>query len=302
MKEQSYQITHQTCHRRLEDLEFPIASYHWQGHNSANKVSLHWHDEVEILKFSKGSFKLNIDMVDFNIDKPCILLIPANVLHSMILPKDGIERALMFSTQMLNFKDPDSVQNQVIDTLSSGNMKVPSPIYETDECYKSICKLVDYICEKTDINNPVSLDTYEKLFLKAKILELLSIFYKDGYIQKNVKAKAKSKEQRLKEILLYINDHYTQNISISDMASLMNVTEQYFCRYFKNFLGISFTEYVNEIKVRKAARDLVFTNMSVCEIAQKHGFANTGYFFKNFKKKFSMTPAQYRKEQISWQE
>ena len=70
------------------------------------------------------------------------------------------------------------------------------------------------------------------------------------------------------------------------------MNEQYFCRYFKKNIGKTITEYINVIRVEKAATALAETEDKIIDIA----FDNIGYFIRRFKKEKGMTPSEYRKK------
>ena len=73
------------------------------------------------------------------------------------------------------------------------------------------------------------------------------------------------------------------------------MNSQYFCRYFKENLGKTATEYINEVRVEKAAEALIETDEKIINIAQNSGFENMGYFIRRFKKEKGVTPSEYRK-------
>ena len=59
---------------------------------------------------------------------------------------------------------------------------------------------------------------------------------------------------------------------------------------------MSFTEYLNDLRLRRATKEIELTNRPISDIAFDHGFENAGYFFKNFKLKYGITPLKYRKK------
>jgi len=87
--------------------------------------------------------------------------------------------------------------------------------------------------------------------------------------------------------------------NLDELAELINLNPQYFCRYFKRNIGKTITEYINEIRIEKAAQELLETDDKIITIAQNAGFDNTGYFIRRFKEEKGMTPSEYRKSQNS---
>ena len=67
-------------------------------------------------------------------------------------------------------------------------------------------------------------------------------------------------------------------------------------KYFKNTMGTSFIDYLNEYRLTMASRLLISSASSILDIAAEVGFDNLSYFNRVFKQKYSMTPRQFRKE------
>ena len=67
-------------------------------------------------------------------------------------------------------------------------------------------------------------------------------------------------------------------------------------KYFKNTMGTSFSEYLNEYRLTMASRLLVSSDSSILDIAAEVGYENLSYFNRTFKKRFEMTPREYRKK------
>lgn len=98
------------------------------------------------------------------------------------------------------------------------------------------------------------------------------------------------------ETMQYIEEHYTENITLTSMSELTFVNPSYLGYLFKREVGVSFVEYVNEKRIDKAARYLLETNMKVYEIMDNIGITDKNYFLKLFKKYKGSTPTAYRKK------
>lgn len=97
------------------------------------------------------------------------------------------------------------------------------------------------------------------------------------------------------EALYYMENYYSQNPGLEEVAHVANFSPAYFSRLFSAQLGKSYSEYLSNIKLRHAAVLLVQTDKSVMEIAQETGFCHGNYLSDQFKKKMGMTPMQFRK-------
>ena len=97
------------------------------------------------------------------------------------------------------------------------------------------------------------------------------------------------------DIMSYINDHY-QTVTISELTEVFHFQEDYFNRLIKKQTSLTYSEYVQKIRMEHAARMLIHTKKSVETIAEEVGYNNRGFFYRIFQEQYHMTPAKYRKE------
>lgn len=98
----------------------------------------------------------------------------------------------------------------------------------------------------------------------------------------------------LREIIAYVNNHYKDSLTLDNMARQTGFSREYFCRFFKQHMGITFLRYVNEVRISHAGRLLSDTDLSISEIMQESGFTNQTLFNRLFKEIYGMTPRQAR--------
>ncbi len=94
----------------------------------------------------------------------------------------------------------------------------------------------------------------------------------------------------------FIQAHYKENITLDALVSHLNLNKSYFCTLFKKETGVTFTHYVNLVRVEKSKRQLLKDNKSVLDIALSVGFSNQNYYTITFKRITSMTPMEFRKK------
>jgi AraC-like DNA-binding protein len=92
----------------------------------------------------------------------------------------------------------------------------------------------------------------------------------------------------------YINDHYNRDIKLDGLATLCDVSKSYLCRLFHARYGTGVTEYAIGVKMEHACKLLVETDNTVVSVAFEVGYSDCGYFNRLFKKKFGVTPLEYR--------
>lgn len=94
--------------------------------------------------------------------------------------------------------------------------------------------------------------------------------------------------------LLFIRDHYTEGISVADVARGIGYSVSYFGYVFKKNCGISANRYISDLQLAKATELLRSTNFSVSDIAERVGFGDANYFSTAFKARYGLSPRKYR--------
>ena len=94
----------------------------------------------------------------------------------------------------------------------------------------------------------------------------------------------------------YLHAHLTEDISLSTLAAICNVSEVYFRRLFKECYGMSTVRYRLERRLARACEYLEYTDTSVSEISEMLGFGEPSYFIKCFREMYSISPLVYRSE------
>ena len=92
----------------------------------------------------------------------------------------------------------------------------------------------------------------------------------------------------------YLQQHFTENLTLEAVAADMGHAPTYFSKLFKKLFGQTFISYLGELRLEKAKELLVTTDMNVKEIAFAAGFRDAAYFTSLFRRAAEMTPTEYR--------
>ena len=132
---------------------------------------------------------------------------------------------------------------------------------------------------------------------RVKKIEALGLYY--AFYAKAFPLLKEATAQKYSPVLIkaieYIEQNYTENFSISELAAFCFVSESRLHHIFTEKLGITPIKYRNQIRVERAAKDLRPTSLSIEAIAEKHGWGSTTYFRETFKEYSGLTPKEYRK-------
>lgn len=140
--------------------------------------------------------------------------------------------------------------------------------------------------------NAIGSDLYIKSLLTQ--LLLLSRRYADGIHEPSEELQS-STYRIINGATNYINDNFSENITLDLMASKFFVSTHYFSRVFKKMTALTFVEYLNSVRIKEAQKLLSSTTLSVNDIAERVGYKSSTHFGRIFKKLLNTTPSAYRK-------
>lgn len=285
---------------------FPCAFYRTRCAGKGTLVKHHWHDEVEILYFSGGDFRLEINMEQFFIRSEALYFINPGELHSIFTEnaKSSGEDAIVFSPDILNLDSYDAAQTQLIQPIQNGMLLFPRCLTPD---HKAFAPVRDAFLEAmrsfqtppdgtpAQRNGAATDDLTSQLFIKSSLLRILAVLSGSQLFLPTEKNHDKRVEE-IKTVLTYIKENYKEKMYIQDLARQVNMNAQYFCRFFKKSIGRSPMEYINEYRLKQSLRLLKETDLPVTEVCLECGYNNLGNFLRSFKKYAGTTPLQYRKE------
>ena len=191
-----------------------------------------------------------------------------------------ISDSMVFHPDYLGANNQDLSASKYLRPMAEGQLLMQEVIRDGDAGYAEIKDTFIRALDCFKNKQP-----FYEMLLKEKLLHILILLFSYGYIRESDDSHITSENRRhIKSALEYITDHYSEKISISEMAQLAGFSENYF----------SCIQYVNHYRIQKAAHALEETTKSVSEIAMIHGFDNISYFNLQFRRTFGMTPREFR--------
>ena len=91
------------------------------------------------------------------------------------------------------------------------------------------------------------------------------------------------------------NNYMKENFYSNEIAKELGISNEYLVKIFKKEVGVSVSETINELRLISAAEKILSTDMSITDILKAVGVTNHSYFGVQFRKKFGMSPSEYRK-------
>ena len=102
--------------------------------------------------------------------------------------------------------------------------------------------------------------------------------------------------ERVEKVVAFINENFSRTIRLAEAAELVEMAETAFSRFFKVKTGITFVDYLNDIRIGHASRLLIDTTSPIAEIAQECGFTSLTNFNRIFKKRKGLVPKDFREK------
>lgn len=272
---------------------FPYTTYLCSIPLDFSVVPTHWHDEMEIIYIKKGQGIVTIDFTTYCVYAGCIVFILPGQVHA-IEQKDTCSMEyenILFRPEILLAKKSDVCNTAYFQPLLAGVLRIPSLFLPDSPFYEQIAACIDgadEICKHFPSG-------YE-LAIKGQLFLLFFTLFSKCATTATAPKENKSIE-KVKQIVKYIEHNYMEKITITDIADELHLSESHFMKFFKNTMGTTFIDYLNEYRLTMASRLLASSDSSILDIATEVGFDNLSYFNRLFKRRFHMTPREYRKRQ-----
>jgi len=101
--------------------------------------------------------------------------------------------------------------------------------------------------------------------------------------------------EKISTVVQYLNDHFSERITLEDMARRSNFSKYHFSRMFKQIMGTSPHEYLTHLRINQCKKHLSLSDLSLDEIAEQSGFSDGKSLIYNFKKHVGIPPMKYKK-------
>ena len=196
---------------------------------------------------------------------------------------------------LLNLSTPTAVTQEfipqgLIRNLTTGNSTQFAKISPDFPYYATL--LEDF---KTIKKAETDKGEFYQLLVHGKMYDIFYILFSNGIIR-IVEAETQGKKYRaLRKITDYINENFCESISLDTIAQTTGLSRYYVSHLFKELMNTTFVNYVNELRLTRAAMLLTTTDTPVIEIAGMSGFNNISNFNRSFKMYYDTTPSKYRK-------
>lgn len=256
-------------------------------------IPWHWHTVMEISYVAEGELELQTIGGSFLLKKGEAVFINSGVLHGYhLLSDDACEYySLLFDSSFLAGAHGSIIDQKYIYPIQQSQSVQTWPIRPGG--FDEACMLK----ETTEI---IELCRNEPYGYEFRLRTLLGDFWCDLLrATEELRANAPQKQlidmDRMKTMILFIQEHYAERLSLDDIAAAADISARECTRCFQRSIGCSPMNYLNDYRLETAAEMLLTTADSVTEISENCGFSSVSYFGKAFREKMGCAPLAYRK-------
>lgn len=100
----------------------------------------------------------------------------------------------------------------------------------------------------------------------------------------------------IQKVKAYVEEHYAEELTLDDMADMIGYSTYYFMKLIKEYMGMSFGDFLTSVRMNNAKKLLISTNMSISEVGYSVGYNDANYFARVFKRQEKVTPSEYKRQ------
>ena len=261
----------------LSDEELPVQLAR-NRHSACGEIfHSHWHEHLEIHYILEGCAVFHIDQELYEVQAGDLIIANRNELHA------GYSTTVPYEANLLVF-DPSDLSRE----LGEKNLRFQS-LVRGDTTVRTMIAGIFSEQKREELGH--------RALCRAWVTELL-VYLCRHYAAEGVPAKDMVKRrrdlERLRPALDYIEQNYSERVSVAQLAKLLCLSPDRLGHLFRDGVGQAPLQYINEIRLRKAMNLLKTEEYTVTEVAQAVGFFDYNHFGRLFRRRYGCTPNQVR--------
>ncbi len=274
---------------------FPIACY--MDDLSVASVPWHWHEELELALVAKGALSISAGGSNITAKKGSGIFINTEILHSMKNGEDSpcLLHSIVFHGRLVG-GGIDSIfwQKYLRPLLNSAS--IPFVLLNPNIKWQEEALI---LAERTWQDCAGEAPGYE-FSVRSTLSRILYLLFSHCPLSetKEPSKKALRESERIKIMLQYIHSHFSEELTVPQIAQSALISDSECLRCFKNTIGTSPIRYVKQYRLQRAAELLSSCAITITNVAAQCGFQEMSYFARAFREFYHISPSDYRKRHI----
>lgn len=248
----------------------------------------HWHVGIEIIMPIKNGYEVIVGDEHYELETGDVILIHSGVIHALKAPSAGERFILQFDAALL----------YTLKEMETLLFMMPPVIF-----IKNNNPLHAFMKEKLSkiIKEYKGNSTFREASIYAALIEVYVELGRNEVYQNGKGRQIKSTKQQeyfeaVMSVCSYVNQHYTENLTLEEAAQIGGFSKYHFTRIFKQYMNMTFYQYLNSKRVKKAEELLYHSkDLSITDVAMRSGFFSMSAFNRTFKMLKHCSPSDYRK-------
>ena len=253
-------------------------------------LNWHWHPQLEFSVIQQGRFCYTVRKESFDLSAGEGIFVNSNCLHAGRLhhaAPNTVMTSVIFSPSFLAAPDSDIYYKYVYPALSSGAaLRLSHTVPWQSQVLTALQELFSLSAVQTG---------YELLcrsLISSAWVQMIT--HHNSLLSAGAANPSSAKEQRLKDMLSFLREHYGESLSVAQIAGAANISPSECYRCFQT-IGKTPLGCLLDIRLEQAAVLLRTSRRSISQIAYACGFPNASYFDKKFRETYGCVPKDYRK-------
>ena len=234
----------------------------------------HIHQQVELVYVHGGEVLVTVDDQEQLLQENELAIVFPNTVHSYRSNANSQVFLLIFSMAMVS-----EYEKALTMTRPQNPFLVEEQIHEDIPCVLRSLGLDRECCSSKRLRKGYL------LVLLGRIIERLEL----------VQVTTGEDVNLIRRLLVFMNEHFRENISLDQVAQELQVSKFHLSRCFSQKIGCNFNEYINALRVQYAENLLMTSHLSITDISFEVGFEGISTFYRAFWKNYGESPGQYRK-------
>lgn len=279
-----------------DTLDSPYEAFLYDTVTMPFPVRPHWHYFMEIIYMLEGTGLIECDGQSFAVEEGDMILFYPESVHAIYTATNFHLKYAVIKFDVNKLYTENSYAPKLRVILESANKSKEAGIFFKEETIKDIpVKEIFDECRLELENQNYGYDIVVHNKICYLLVQLIRIWRENGFNTDMAAARAVETDS-IHDITAYIDAHAGESIRVEELADMCNMSYSYFAKNFKQYYGRSCKEYIEFIRVSKAADLLLFTDFDLSYISQETGFSDSSHLIKIFRKWKGVTPKQFKKQ------
>lgn len=248
-------------------------------------VPMHWHDALEVISILEGELLVELDGRKIQLYAGDLMIFNPNELHSTTSLSGNTAVLVQVPSEPLGKAFQLNLNRQIVYNPHTKNELKRTVIDEI----RALMLEMKELEEQRPYGWIIQFET-RNLQIIYKIYATFSQPVSDAVLRGNARNR-----ERISAVISYTQAHYAEPISLDEVAELTHLQKNYFCRTFRETVGMTYQNYLNELRLAMIYKVLLVSDETLTDLLAKHGFTNYKLFRTMFNERFGCTPSELRK-------